>query len=165
MGSMDSSNKKKTIGDFFPTLREGHGGLGVADGGVQQTKNIPLGPATPLANGATYRGIIFVAPCDGCQVKRLMIGAATPIVGGTNTLALDNYDASANTSRNPISTANVNPATLTAREGLKLTRTTTAVNLLMDKGDTLSYVLTVGTQSTPGQGYAMTYTIIVPDLA
>jgi hypothetical protein len=165
MGSMDTGNKKKTIGDFYPVLREGNGGLGVSAGGVQQTKNIPLGPATPLANGATYRGIIFVAPCDGCQIKVLHLAAAVPIVGGTNTLALDNYDKSAAASRNPLSTANINPVTLTAKKGLKLTRTPTAVNLLMDKGDTLSYTLVVGTQSTPGQGYAMTYVIIVPDLA
>jgi hypothetical protein len=163
MGSMDS-NKKKTIGDFYPVLREGNGGLGVSAGGVQQTKTVSIGLPT-LVNGATYRGVLFVAPCDGCQIKEVWLGAATPIVGGTNTLALDNYDASANASRNPLSTATINPVTLTAREGLKLTRTPTAVNLLMDKGDTLSFTLVVGTQSTPGQGYALTYVIIVPDLA
>jgi hypothetical protein len=164
MGSMDSSNRKKTIGDFFPTLREGHGGLGVADGGVQMVKTVSLGLPT-LVNGATYKGVAFVAPCNGCQIKELHLAAATPIVGGTNTLALDNYDASANASRNPLSTATINPVSLTAREGLKLTRTPTAVNLLMDEGDTLSFTLVVGTQSTPGQGYALTYVIIVPDLA
>jgi hypothetical protein len=34
----------------------------------------------------------------------------------------------------------------------------------MDEGDVLNYTLVAGTQTTAGQGYALTAIIIVPDL-
>ena len=156
MGSMSSS--KPSIGNYMPTLREGHGSTGNG-GGIQQAITVPLGPAK-LVDGATYKGVLFVAPADGCQIKRLDLSAAVALAGGTNTLALDNYDASANASRNPLSTATVNPATLTAKEGTRLTLGADA-NLILDQGDTLSYTLVCGTMTTDGEGYALSAVIIV----
>jgi hypothetical protein len=150
-----------TVGDFNPVLKEGS----PARGGVQQLITVPMGPPL-LVDGATYKGVIFVAPCDGCHIKELHVSSSVSIASGTNTLAVDNYDKSAGAARNVQSAANFDPdATLvTALNGLQLTNTLTAADLDMDQGDVLNYTLVCGTQSTAGQGYAITAVIIVPSL-
>jgi hypothetical protein len=155
-------NDKKTVGDFMPALREGNGPLGTG-GGIQQLFTTPLGIPT-LADGATYVAIGFIAPCDGCVIKELWASNGVKIGSGTNTLAVSNYDASANSARNVLSAATIDPDTITALEGVKLTLTSTVTDLIMDEGDTLKYTIVAGTQSTAGQGYAITAVIIVPDL-
>lgn len=160
-----NSDRLLSLGDAMPNLREGSGQTGIASMGVQQNVTVPLGPPL-LVDGATYNGIVFVAPCDGCFIKKLMVSAAVKMAGGTNTLAFDNYDASANAARNVLSTANINPVNVpaAAKEGDELTLTTTVADLYMDKGDVLNFALVCGTMTTDGQGYAVTATIIVPDV-
>jgi hypothetical protein len=155
-------NDKKSVGDFHPALKEGNGPLG-QNGGIQQVITVPLGPPL-LVDSATYKGVAFIAPCNGCQVKEIWIAASVKIASGTNTLAIDNYDKSATTARNVQSAATIDPDTVTALQGTKLTLSATAGNLIMDEGDVLNYTLVAGTQTTAGQGYALTAIIIVPDL-
>ncbi len=151
---------KQSIGDFFPSLQEGHN---PQTGGIQRFIVQPMGPPL-LVNGATYRGVVFVAPCDGCQIKELWVGAAVAIAGGTDTLAVDNYDKSATAARNALSTTNIDPTTVTALQGLQLTLSTTESNLLMDEGDVLNFTLVCGTMTTAGQGFAIMADVWVPDV-
>lgn len=160
MSALESD--KKSVGDFMPALKEGNGPLG-NQGGIQQIITVPMGPPL-LVDSATYKGVAFVAPCDGCQIKKISIAASVKIASGTNTLAVDNYDKSGTTARNVQSAANIDPDTVTALQGLDLTLSATPANLIMDKGDVLNFTLVCGTQSTAGQGYSMTAVIIVPDL-
>lgn len=159
-----NSDRLRSLGDVLPELREASGQSGVASVGVQQAITVPLGPPL-LVDGATYKGVAFVAPCDGCFIKKLMLSASVKMAGGTDTLAIDNYDASANAARNVLSTTNINPVNVpaTVLEGDQLTLTTTTANLYMDKGDVLNFTLVCGTMTTDGEGYALTAVIVVPD--
>lgn len=157
-----SSSPLKDLGFVLPGFQEGTGSTG-ATVGSQQFVTVPLGIPT-LADGATYNNTVFVAPCNGCVIKELWLTGVVKIASGTNTFAVDNYDASANAARNVLSTTNIDPDTITAKEGLKLTLTTTAADLRMDEGDVLSATTVLGTQSTAGQGYSLTACIIVPSI-
>jgi hypothetical protein len=150
---------KPTIGDYNPVLKEGHH----VGGGIQQAITVPLGPHL-LVDGKTYKGVVFVAPCDGCVIKELHASASVAIAGGTDTLAVDNYDKSATTARNVLSTATIDPTSITALQGVQLTLSSTAANLLMDAGDVLNYTLVCGTMTTDGEGLSLTAIIVVPDL-
>lgn len=150
---------KKSLGDLMPRLKEGS-----AQGdGIQQVFTVAMGPPL-LVDGVTYRQVAFVAPCNGCRIKEIHCSSVVKIASGTNTLAIDNYDASITTARNVLSTTNFDPDTIPALTELKLTLTTTLADLEMDEGDVLNFTMVCGTQTTAGQGLAMTITIIVPDL-
>jgi len=157
------SGRLRSVAEVIPGLREGSGTAG-AELGIQRIVSVPLG-APLLVDGTTYKGAAFVAPCGGCYIKELWLSAAVAIAGGTNTLAIDNYDASANSARNVLSTTNVDPTGVTAKEGTKLTLSTTKSNLYMDEGDVLNYTLTCGTMTTDGEGYVLTAIIVVPEIA
>lgn len=161
MSSLDGG-RLRSIADQLPGLREGYGPAG-ATHGIQRMVSVPIGPPT-LVDGATYQHTIFIAPCDGCYIKEIWLTAAVAIAGGTNTLAVDNYDASANSARNVLSTTNMDPTTVTAKEGLKLTLTSTESDLYMDEGDVLNCTLTCGTMTTDGQGYMLQAIIVVPEV-
>jgi hypothetical protein len=160
-----NADRLLSLGDFMPDLREGSGKTGVPTVGVQQSITVPMGPPL-LVDGATYRGIVFIAPCDGCFIKKVMVSAAVKMAGGTNTLAIDNYDASGNAARNVLSSATVDGTTIpaVALEGDELSFTTTTADRYMDKGDVLNFTLVCGTMTTDGQGYALTAVVIVPDV-
>lgn len=153
---------RNSIGDFMPSLREGISQTGTG-GGIQQAVTVPMG-APLLVDGTTYKGVAFVAPCNGCQIKELWYTAAVAMAGGTDTLAVSNYDKSASSARNALSTATVDPTGVTALKGTQLTLTSTGTDLLMDEGDVLNFTLVCGTMSTDGQGYALTAIVIVPDV-
>lgn len=163
---LSSTNNKPiaSLGDLLPNLREGSGSTGRSLAGVQMHVSVPLG-APLLVDGATYKHALFVAPVDGCYILEGWVANAVAIAGGTNTLAFDNYDASANSARNVLSTTNIDPTAITANEGLKLTLSTTEANRLMDEGDVLNATLVCGTMSTDGQGFTAHFVIIVPDIA
>ena len=151
------------LGDHIPGLREGSGSLGAVMG-MQRMVTAPIG-APLLVDSATYQHAVFVCPCDGAFIKELWLSGAVSIGSGTNTFAVDNYDASANAARNVLSTTNIDPDTITALEGLKLTLSATPANLYMDEGDVLNVTLVCGTQTTAGQGYVLTAVIVVPEIA
>lgn len=153
------SSNKPTIGDYNPVLKEGS----FVGGGIQQVVTVPLGPNL-LVDAKTYKGVVFVAPCDGCIIKELHVTASVAMAGGTDTLAVDNYDKSGTTARNVLSTTNIDPTSITALQGTQLTLSSTAANLLMDAGDVLNYTLVCGTMTTDGEGYALTAVVVVPDL-
>lgn len=163
MSNWISSARLGSLGDLLPSLREGTAPTGGATHGVQQIVSIALGPPL-LVDSATYKHAMFVAPCNGCIIKEIWISGAVKIASGTNTLAFDNYDASADAARNVLSATNIDPDTITAKEGLKMTLSATASNLVMDEGDVLNATLVCGTQSTAGEGYVATAVIIVPDI-
>lgn len=152
----------KDLGHALPGFQEGTGSQG-ATHGVQRMVTVPIGPPT-LVDGATYNATIFIAPCNGCVIKEMWLSGVVKIASGTNTFAVDNYDASADAARNVLSTTNIDPDTITAKEGLKLTLSTTAANLRMDEGDVLNATLVAGTQSTAGQGYSVMAIVVVPEI-
>lgn len=155
---------KSFVGKHFPAAREKGPGTGKPSEAVPHVFTVPVGPAL-LVDGVTYKQVAFVAPCDGCYLKELWLTAAVAMAGGTNTFAVDNYDKSATTARNALSTTNIDPTTVTAKQGLQLTLTTTLANLVMDEGDVLNFTLVCGTMTTDGEGYALTTVVHVPDLA
>lgn len=159
-----SSTDSAIIGDLgsvLPVVREGDGPSGQRLG-VQRQFAVPIGPPL-LVDGTTYNHTLFVAPCNGCYVKEIWLAGAVSIAGGTNTLAIDNYDASANAARNVLSTSTITP-TVTAKEGTKLTLTSTVTNLMMDEGDVLNCTLVCGTMTTDGKGYSLTFVVVVPEI-
>lgn len=151
---------QSVIGSFFPAAREKSSAS--PQYGVPVYVSAPIGPPL-LVDGVTYRHALFVAPCDGCYIKEIWLSGAVAIAGGTNTFAVDNYDASANAARNALSAATIDPTTITAKEGLQLTLTTTLTDRKMDEGDVLNCTLVCGTMTTDGQGYVVTALIYVPD--
>jgi hypothetical protein len=140
---------------------EGSGAAGRPILGNQVIFSAPIG-APILVDGTTYKHALFIAPCDGCYIKELWLSAAVKIAQGTNTIAFEKYDASANSGANVLSAANIDPDTITAKEGLQHTLTTTVADLVMDAGDVLLCTLVAGTQSTAGEGYVVTGVVIVP---
>lgn len=154
-----TSGNRLSIGDFNPVLKEGN----PAGGGVQRISMQPLGPAL-VVNGATYKTVQFIAPCNGCLLKELWTSSVVAIAGGTDTLAISNYDKSATTALNVLSTANIDPTTITALTGLQLTLSATLSNLIMDEGDVLNATLVCGTMSTAGEGLSLQVVVFVPDL-
>jgi len=151
---------QSAVGANFPVAREGYGTA--ATQGVPVMIHVPLG-APLLVDGVTYKGTIFVSPCDGAYIKEAWLTAAVAISGGTSTFALDNYDASANAARNVLSATNIDPTTVTAKEGLQLTFSSTETRKYMDEGDVLNFTLVCGTMTTDGEGYGITVVIYVPD--
>ena len=154
-----------SLGDSYPEIKEGsalHASSGV---GVQQVISWPLA-AFLQVDGVTYKTVAFVAPVNGCFIKEIWVSAMVLAAGGTNTLAFDNYDASANAVGNVLSTTNIDPTTnpATVNEGTQLTLITTPLDRIMDEGDVLSSTYVAGTQSTQGEGYVATAIIIVPDI-
>ena len=115
-------------------------------------------------DGTTYRVVGFVAPVNGCFIKEIWLSGSVKAAGGTSTIAVDNFDASANATGNVLSTGDIDPTSVptTILEGEKLTLNTTAGNLVMDEGDVLNSTYVTGTQTTNGEGYALTAIIIVP---
>ena len=161
MPSMDG-DRLPTLGDHQPGMKEDSGSMGPSV--VQQTVvSVPIG-APLLVDAATYKHAVFVAPCNGWFIKSLWLSGAVKIASGTNTFAVDNYDASANAARNVLSTTNIDPDTITALEGLELTLSTTKTNLYMDAGDVLNVTLVCGTQSTAGEGYVLTAVLEGPEV-
>lgn len=156
------STNAKPLGEGFnqPMLRVGAGSTG--SNGTLQVVSARLGPSL-LVDGATYKNTVFVAPVDGCRILKGYVTAAVAMAGGTDTLAFDNYDASANAARNVQSATNIDPTGVTAKEGYELTLSTTEANLIMDAGDVLNATLVCGTMSTDGEGYSCTFVISVPD--
>ena len=152
------------LGSLIPGIKEKAGLTTTPPAGIQRWVSVPVGPPL-LVDGATYNHAAFVAPCDGCVIKEAWLTGAVKIASGTNTFAVDNYDASANAARNVLSTTNIDPDTITAKEGLKLTLTATATDLNMDEGDVINVTLVCGTQTTAGQGYLFQACIIVPEIA
>ena len=120
--------------------------------------------ATRSGRAESTTSFIFIAPCDGCFIKEAWLSAAVKIGSGTNTIAFDNYDASGDAARNVLSTATIDPDTITTTEGLQLTLSTTLTDRVMDEGDVLNAVLVCGTMTTAGQGYVVTALILVPDV-
>lgn len=158
-----SGNSIVSIGRDFPNIGEKSGPTGRPGRGWPVHFNVPVGPPL-LVDSATYKHALFIAPCDGCRIKELWLTGAVKIASGTNTIAFEKYDASANAGVNALSTTNIDPDTITATEGLQLTLTTTAADLLMDEGDVLWCTLVAGTQGTAGQGYLVSGLVIVPDV-
>ena len=158
-----SGNSIQSIGRTFPGIGEKSGATGRPAFGWQVQFANRVGNSL-LVDGATYKDALFIAPCDGCRVKELWATAAVAIAGGTNTLAIEKYDKSATTGVNALSTTNIDPTTVTITQGLQLTLTATAADLLMDEGDILWATLVCGTMTTDGQGFLVGGIVIVPDV-
>lgn len=152
-----------SIGRTLPGIGEKSGPVGRPAYGWPVEFNVPVGPPL-LVDGATYKHALYIAKSDGCRIKELWLSGAIKIGSGTNTIAFEKYDASANAGVNVLSTTNIDPDTITATEGLQLALTTTVADLLMDEGDVLWCTLVAGTQTTAGQGYLVSGVVIVPDL-
>ncbi len=159
------ANPILSVKKVIPGLEEGS----AFQMGIQRIISVPIGPPL-LVNAATYKQALFVAPCAGCKILEGWLSCAVAIASGTNTLAIDNYDVSAAAARNVLSTTNIDPDAATApvivaKTGSKLTLSTTVANLDMDEGDVLNCTLVCGTQGTAGEGYQLTFIILIPELA
>ncbi len=154
-----------SLGDFVPAIRSQSNSTGIAVAGVQQMLTVPVGPPL-LVNGATYKGVIYVAPVDGAFIKALWLSCIVKATVGADTLAIDNYDKSASAARNALSTTNIdfNAVPAAAVTGDKLTLTATLANRFMDAGDALNYTMVCGTMTAAGQGYALSIVVIVPEV-
>ena len=150
------------FGQIQPGITEGQGSRGPTHG-IQRHIAVPIG-APLLVDSATYKHAVFVAPCDGWYIKEMYLAGAVSIGSGTNTLAVDNYDKSGTAARNVLSTTNIDPDTITALQGLKLTLSTTLTNRYMDEGDVLNATLVCGTQTTAGEGYLLTAVLVGPEI-
>lgn len=152
------ARKLPSLRDFIPGIAEGdHMG-----GGKIVTVHVPLGPPL-LVDGTTYKQVVFIAPSNGCEILGGYLSGAVSIGAGTNTLALEKYDASGNAGANILSTANIDPDTITAKEGLALTLSSTYSALQMDRGDTIWATLVCGTMVTAGEGYMLVLDVLVPE--
>lgn len=158
-----TGNSIVSVGRTLPNIGEGSGAVGRPPFGWPVHFNVPIGPPL-LVDGATYKHALFIAPCDGCRIKELWLTGAIKIGSGTNTIAYEKYDASANAGVNVLSAASIDPDTITATEGLQHSLTTTTADLLMDEGDVLWATLVCGTMTTAGQGYLAAGLVIVPDV-
>lgn len=153
-----------SIASQVPGLEEGVAPPGGGLLAIQRQFAIPLGPPL-LVDGVTYKEALFAAPCNGCLIKELWVTGAVSIAGGTNTLDFEKYDASANAGVDILATANWDPTGVTAKEGSKMTLTTTKARLLMNEGDVLWATLVCGTMTTDGEGYLVTVVVLVPEVA
>ncbi len=158
-----SSDLVTSLGDILPGIREGSGYQGPT--GVQQTVSWPIQPPLTV-DGVTYQVVGFVAPVNGCWIKEMWLSGMVAVAGGTSTIAFDNYDTSGTATRNVLSTTDIDPTAVpaTINQGEKLTLTTTLSDRTMDEGDVLSSTYVCGTQTTNGEGYAVTAIIVVPDI-
>lgn len=161
---MATLKKERLIpfGQLQPGITEGQGSRGPSHG-IQRHISVPIGPPL-LVDSATYKHAVWVAPCDGWFIKEMYVTGAVSIGSGTNTLAIDNYDKSATAARNVLSTTDIDPDTITALHGLKLTLSTTLTNRYMDEGDVLNATLVCGTQTTAGEGYLLTAVLVGPEI-
>ncbi len=160
-----STSKVPSLGAFVPGLTEGTLTRPIGKQVVVTTALAPPTTAGILVDGTTYAAVGFIAPVNGCYIQSMWLSGTVAIAGGTNTFAVDNYDASGNAARNVLSATNIDPTGVTALEGLELTLSTTVTNRMMDEGDVLNYTLVCGTMTTDGKGYAVTAVIVVPDVA
>jgi hypothetical protein len=150
------------LSQLIPGVEEASAKCGNPGYGQMVVVSFPIG-APLLVDSATYKQALFIAPSDGCLIVDGWLSAAVAIGGGTNTIAFDNYDASANAARNVQSATNIDPKTAsTSKEGLHLTLSATVANLKMDEGDVLNVTLVCGTMTTDGEGLVATFLIWVP---
>lgn len=156
--SMQGIEKGQSLGAFFPNLNADHGPGQIL---LPVYVSARIG-ASLLVDSTTYKETVFTAPVNGCQILAGYVTGGVAIAGGTNTLAVDNYDSSANSARNVLSTTNIDPTGVTALEGLVFTLSTTKSNLFMDAGDVLNVTLVCGTMTTDGEGYSVTFVIAMP---
>lgn len=162
MAGTFGSGPVRSLAEVIPGLLEGSGSVGAK---LTIQKSLPVALTPPLCvDGVTYKVPLFVAPCDGCMIKELWVTCAVKGEGGTNTLAFEKYDASGNAGANVLSATNFDPTTLTAKEGTKMTLSTTESNLLMDEGDVLWATFVTGTQSVQGEGYFALAIVAVPEI-
>jgi len=162
MGSTDK-NVVPSLGMVYPGLEQKSGSIGRGTLGSQTIVSVRLGPAK-LIDNTTYKIGLFVAPVDNCYIVDAWLTSVVPAAGGTNTLAISNYDKSATTARNVLSTTNIDPTVLTLNQGLQLTLSTTVASLMMDQGDLLNCTLVTGNpMTTDGEGYVLTVVINVPN--
>lgn len=113
---------------------------------------VPLGPPL-LVNSTVYLASVPMARAG--VIKKISISAAVRIASGTNTLALAKKNGG--TSVNLLSTTNVDPVSVPAAADTaeNLTLSGTLADITFAAGDTLKATLTVGTQGTAGQAYAL----------
>lgn len=135
--------------------------------GVQQV--VPVQLVNKTAVGTTYKVGAWIAPSDGWYVEDAYFAAVVVPVYATSTLAIDNYDKSATTARNLLSTTNQNILAAggpVLKQGLQLTLSTTLANRLLDKGDVINATVVAGSTSgsdTDGEGLVLVLVLRGPD--
>lgn len=149
------------LSDVIPGIREQPSGQPKI--GLQTIINIPLVETT--AASTTYYGLAFVAPSDGWYIADAWVSAQVAPNYDSAVIALSNYDASGNAAKNPLSGTNENLESITAKEGMQLTLSTTLVNRELDEGDTIIATVTIGAnQVTAGRGIGLTLVLVGPEV-
>ena len=155
-------DRLRDIATLVPGLQEKGAAAGISVG-IQRQFTVRVGP-TLLVAGVTYRGTLFVCPCDGGFVKEIWGVSSVAPATGTNTLAVANYDKGVGT-RNALSGTTVVADTyFPALVPIQLPLTTTKINLYMDEGDTLSYTLVCSGTMDAGQGLSLTVVVLLPEV-
>ncbi len=163
MGLGTNPDPIQPLTSVLPGLEERPGGAPLI--GVQKIISVPL--VTKTAASTTYKLGVFTAPSDGWWIKEAWVSAVVAPDYATTTLALDNYDASGNAARNPLSTTNqdIDGAALTAKEGKQLTLSATEANRSMDEGDVLNATVACGaTEAAAGEGLQLTVVMVGPEI-
>ena len=131
--------------------------------GLQHVVTVPLVAST--AASTNYVVGAFVAPSDGWYVEDVWYGAQVAPDYASATLAVENYDASANSAKNLLSATNVNLEAVTAKEGTQATLSATQANRQMDEGDSLIATIAIGaTEAVVGLGIFMTLVLRGPEV-
>lgn len=160
-GSTDLLNSWEL--EHAPNATEKSGPVGKPVEGFQRRFTVPLGPPL-LVDGATYKQVVYIAPCDGCYLKEAWGAAAVAPAGGTNTIALTAVDAGGGADRVMLSAATLDPLSFFDATGGAdaLTLSTTYGYRVLDEGDILIAILVCGTQTVNGEGLALGFTVIEP---
>ena len=135
--------------------------------GQQRVVTVPLKLSTDAKTAAskTYKEALFIAPSDGWYVVDVFLTAVVVPDYASVTLAFENYDKSATTGNNLLSTTNYNVESLTAKQGTQMTLSATQANREMDEGDVIWTTLTVGaTEVTAGEGISVTLVLQGPEI-
>jgi hypothetical protein len=106
---------------------------------------VDIGPTGALANSTVYTSTTPIG--FACTVIGITLAAHVAPVGGTNTVAVQK-----NGTTTMLSTATMDPTTLTSLVGKPLTLTGTPANLTLAASDTIDITYTSGVQGTAANG-------------
>lgn len=161
MGYGTNADPIQPLSSVLPGIREKSSGQ--PDVGMQRVIGVPL--VTKTAASTTYKVGAFVAPSDGWYIKDIFIAAMVVPSYASQTIAFENYDKSATTSKNPLAATNYALEGLTALQGAEMSLSTTLSNLLMDEGDVLDVTVAIGaSQTTAGEGLVATIVLVGPEI-
>lgn len=114
---------------------------------------VDIGPTGALTNSTVYTSTTPIG--FPCTVIGITLAAHVAPVGGTNTVAVQK-----NGTTTMLSTATMDPTTLTSLVGKALTLTATPANLTLAATDTIDITYTSGVQTTAANGPVFSIVVV-----